>query len=104
MAYGITDNIERLVYGGTKQSTPVVIVTSNQVATSIINSILNINENIADPSPRIVNVCELLAAELVRTPKVERKEIVELAEILLGNLRDSGLPSETGPWGNMRFI
>jgi len=104
MAYGINDEIEKLVYGGTKSSTPVVVQTSNNVATSIINSILNINENIADPSPRIVHVCELLAAELVRTPKLPRKEIVELAEILLGNLRDSGIPSEAGPWGNMRFI
>jgi len=104
MAYGINDEIEKLVYGGTKSSTPVVVQTSNNVATSIINSILNINDNISDPSPRIVHVCELLAAELVRTPKVERKEVVELAEILLGNLRDSGIPSEAGPWGNMRFI
>jgi len=104
MAYGVTDEIERLIYGGTKASTPQIVTTSNNIATSIINSILNINVDITEPSARIVHVCELLAAELVRTPKVERKEIVELAEILLGNLRDGGLPSEAGPWGNMRFF
>lgn len=104
MAYGITDDIERLVYGGTKASTPQVITTSNNVATAIVNSILDLNENIGDPSPRIIHITELIAAELVRTPKVDRKEIVEFAEILLGNLRDSGISSEVGPWANMRFI
>ncbi len=104
MAYGVTDEIEKLVYGGTKSSTPAIVTTANQMATSIINSLLGLNEDISDPSTRIINVCELLAAELVRTPKIDRKEIVELAEILVGNLRDSGIPSEAGPWANMRFI
>lgn len=103
-AYGSTDEIQKLAYGGTKASLPAVVTTANNQATTIINLILGLNEDISSPSTRISNICNLLASEIVKNPKTPVKDWYEEAEILLASVKDQGIPSETGLFANLRFI
>ena len=104
MAYGTTDEIQKLAYGGVKAALPAVVTTANNIATTIINSYLGLNEDIATPTTRISNICNILASEIIKNPKMTFKDIYEEAEIMLGTIQDQGIPSETGLWANLRFI
>ena len=104
MAYGATDEIEKLAYGGVKATTPPVVTTANNQATTIINLVLGLNADITTPSTSIANICNLLASEIVKNPKTLVKDWYEEAEILLLSVKDQGLPSETGLFANIRFI
>jgi len=103
-AYGDTDEIQKLAYGGVKASKPAVVDTANNTATTIINTFLGLNEDITTPSTHIARICDILAANIIKNPKMTFKDIYEEAEIMLSSVKDQGLPSETGLWGNIRFV
>jgi len=103
-AYGSETTIQELVWGGAKASVPSIVTAANNVATTIVNTILDLNADISNPSNRIVNVTNILAAEIVKNPRNNYEQIYKEAEIMLASVRDSGIPSEAGIWGNVRFI
>ena len=104
MVYGTEAGIMALSYGGSKTSTPTIVTTSNQTATSIVNSYLNITKDL-DPVPQIIiDATNLIASELVKNPRTELGSLLETAGILLETLRGEITNKSASRWANMRFV
>ena len=104
MVYGTEAGIMALSYGGSKGVTPAIVTTANQNATSIINGYLNLTEDLVTVPQIIVDACNWIASKFVQNPRVDPKECLEMADILLGTIKDQLSATETSRWANMRFV
>jgi len=104
MVYGTEAGIMALAYGGSKSTTPAIVSTANQNATSIINGYLNLTEDLTSPPQIVVDACNWIASKFVENPRTDPKDCLEMADILLGTIKDQLSQSETSRWANMRFV
>lgn len=105
MAYGTDANIQYLVWGGTKASTPAIVTKANQVMTSMINASLGLSADMS-PTPDIIrDICELGAAGIVKqeTPDTLHpwtKQALEMLNFYKNDLKSN----QIGNWGNVRIV
>lgn len=104
MTYGSDNEVMDFAYGGPKNTTPGIVPTSRQTATTLINQYLNIMNDISPVPPSVNNVANVIASELVKNPRTPLKELLENIDILLSTLRDQINSSEASRWANMRFV
>ena len=104
MAYGTDKDVMSLVYGGPKNTTPAIIGTARQNATSLINGYLNLTSDL-DEAPQIVNdACNWIASEFVKNPKTPAKDLLEMADMLLGTIKDQLNQPEPSRWCTLKFV
>ena len=105
MVYGNTSEVQKLVWGNVKASTPANVSTSLQVATTRINSVLNLTSDLTTVPDRIDTIAELYAAGLIQQARTGREsQFVRQAEEMLEAVKDQMIPSQEGNWGNVRFV
>ena len=56
MVYGDSSEVQKLVWGNVKSSTPANVASALQVATTKINSVLNLQEDMASVPERIKTI------------------------------------------------
>lgn len=105
MAYGTTANIEYLVWGGTKASTPPIVTKANQLMTSTINAALGLSADLTTVPQIIVDICELGAAGIVKQgDKEEMHPWTKQALQILDFYKNDMKPNEKGRWGNVVIL
>ena len=97
MAYGSNDQAQIIAYGAANSDYDTSTDTARQTATSIINSQLNLEEDIKAPSKKIDDCCNLLAAAIISTsPEATAQSAFWIAGMkMLDNLPDN---SADAPW------
>ena len=74
-SYGSDDNTQILAFGAINNSLDTKSAQARSVATSMINSHLNIENDITSPSTRVNDCCNMLAAAILRAkPGVNTKD------------------------------
>ena len=99
-SYSSNANVQNLVYGALNSELDTASTNARDVATSIINSHLNITSDLASPSEAITRCCSLLAAGILSTSpdeNLEQNGYYKAGMALLESLR--GDVSTDGPWG-----
>jgi hypothetical protein len=104
MVYGTDAGIMALAYGGSKSSTPAIVTTANQTATSIVNAYLNLTKDLSSPPQIVIDATNLVAAEIVKNPRTELSALLEAASILLETIRGEITEQSVSRWANMRFV
>lgn len=66
-SYGSDDNTQILAFGAVNNSLDTKSAYARSVATSVINSNLNIENDISSPSDAVNNCCNMLAAAILRS-------------------------------------
>lgn len=104
MPYGTDAGVMALTYGGSKSTVPSIITTARGNATSLINGFLNITEDL-NPVPIIVdNACNWIASEFCKNPTPPAKDLIEMADTLLGTIKDQLSSPSSGRWANIKFV
>ena len=105
MVYGDSAEVQKLVWGDVKGSTPANVSSALMVATIKINSILNLQSDMTSVPQRISTIAEMYAAGLIQEARSGRESTFtkQAIEILLA-IRDQQIPSQEGNWGNVRFV
>lgn len=108
MSYGVGTEVEKLVWGNTRPTPPVVVVTALTTATDIINDALNIRVELTgnDIPPRFAKIAELFAAGIIqeqRKPEVKSQNTMR-AEKLLDGFKDEGSELSRGEAGSVVFL
>jgi len=99
-SYSSNANVQNLVYGTTNSDLDTASSNARDVATSIINSHLNIATDIASPSDAVTRCCTLLAAGILSTSpdeNLEQNGYYKAGMALLESLK--GDVATDGPWG-----
>jgi len=99
-SYSTNANVQNLVYGLTNSDLDTVCSNARDVATSIINSHLNIDADLASPSNAVTRACTMIAAGIISTSpdeNLEQNGYYKAGMILLESLR--GDVTTDGPWG-----
>ncbi len=105
MVYGDTSEVQKLVWGNVKASTPANVTSALQVATTRINSVLNLQTDMSTVPERIKTIAELLAAGLIQEARTGRESTFVLQAMeILNAVRDQQVPGQEGNWGNVRFV
>ena len=104
MVYGTEAGIMALAYGGSKSATPAIVTTANQTATSIVNAYLNLSKDLTSVPQIVIDTTNLIAAEIVKNPRTELKDLLENAAILLETIRGEITEHSASRWANMRFV
>lgn len=88
-SYGSDDNTQILAFGAVNNSLDTKTGQARSVATSIINSHLNIENDITTPSTRVNDCCNMLAAAILRAKPGEntKDSLWEEGMILLEKLK-----------------
>jgi hypothetical protein len=88
-SYGSDDNTQILAFGAINNSLDTKTAQVRSVATSIINSHLNIENDIVSPSTRVNDCCNMLAAAILRSKPGEntKDSLWEEGMILLEKLK-----------------
>jgi len=73
-SYGSDDNTQILAFGAVNNSLDTKTGQARSVATSIINSHLNIENDITSPSTRVNDCCNMLAAAILRSKPGENNK------------------------------
>lgn len=73
-SYGSDDNTQITAFGAINNSLDTKTAQARSQATSIINSHLNIENDIASPSTRINDCCNMLAAAILRSKPGENNK------------------------------
>jgi len=106
MAYGNTDEIEKLAWGGTKSATPAVVTTINNTVTTLINMVLNRNEDFSSTPTIVANVANLMGSEMLRNlgrrTELSNAQIMDELQVLLKSYMDQA-PQDQSRWGNVYF-
>ena len=105
MVYGDSAEVQKLVWGNVKSSTPANVASALQVATTKINSVLNLQTDMSSVPERIKTIAELYAAGLIQEARTGRESTFtkQAMEVLLA-VRDQQIPTQEGNWGNVRFV
>lgn len=103
MAYGNTTTIQQLLWGGVKASVPGNVSAANDEATTIINLVLNRNDDFSTVPTHVERIANMIAAEIVRTPMVKREEIINMSKLLLSAYMDQAPPTQSN-WGNVWWV
>lgn len=98
MSYGSDDNTQILAFGAINNNLDTKTGQARSVATSIINSNLNLENDIASPSTRINDCCNMLAAAILRSKPGEntKDSLWDQGMALLEKLRGDN-PTDA-PW------
>ena len=73
-SYSTGANVQNLVYGATNTDLDAASTAARDAATSIINSYLDIQKDIASPSDAVTRCCTLLAAGMLSTGPKDKLE------------------------------
>lgn len=105
MVYGSTANVQQMVFGGAKASTPTIVTRSLEIMTSKINALLGLAADMS-PVPQIItDIAELGAAGLVKQPNTENPHYWFTAALkMLTEYRNDSKPSQKGQWGHVVHI
>ena len=105
MVYGDSAEVQKLVWGNVKSSTRANVASALQVATTKINSVLNLQTDMSSVPERIKTIAELYAAGLIQEARTGRESTFtkQAMEVLLA-VRDQQIPTQEGNWGNVRFV
>jgi hypothetical protein len=97
-SYGTNTNVQILSFGSANSSLDTKTSLARDVATSIINSHLNIDKDIENPSNAVSKCAEMYAAAILRSkPGEESKDHMwEQAQKLLESLRGDDV--DDAPW------
>ena len=75
MVYGDTSEVQKLLWVILKASTPANFTSELQVATTRINSVLNLQTDLTTVPERIKTIAELLAAGLIQEARTGRESV-----------------------------
>jgi len=99
-SYSTNANVQNLIYGTTNSDLDTASSNARDVATSIINSHLNLTADISSPSDAVARCCTLLAAGILSTSpdeNLEQNGYYKAGMALLASLKGDN-PND-GPWG-----
>lgn len=103
MAYGSATTVQQLLYGSAKAATPDIVTAALQQATTVINILLNRNEDFSTVPQIITDVANTIAHEICRDPlRYDKMKMIELAKYLLGEFMNQSADSETR-WGSVYY-
>jgi hypothetical protein len=106
--YGSTDEIQKLAWGGTKASTPEILASIQNTVTTLINNILNRNEDFATVPTAIGDIANLVGSEILRNRGNRENEmtipqILDMIKVLLMNYKDQA-PASEHRWGTVWYV
>ena len=104
MVYGTEAGIMDFAYGGSKSTTPSIVTTANQTATSVVNAYLNLTKDLSTVPQIVIDATNLIAAEIVKNPRTELGTLLESAAVLLETIRGEITHKSASRWANMRFV
>ena len=104
--YGSTDEMEKLAWGGTKTTTPAVVTTTQNTITTLINLVLNRNEDFSTVPTIISDVANLMGSEILRNlgkrTELSKVQIMDEIRVLLKSYMDQA-PQDQTRWGNVWY-
>ncbi len=98
--------MEKLAWGGTKQSTPAVVTSVQNTVTDVVNLVLNRNEDFSTVPTIISSISNLIGSEILRNlgsrTALNTMQIYDMAAALLKSYMDQA-PQDQSRWGNVFF-
>ncbi len=103
--YGATDEMEKLAWGGTKATTPDRVTAVQNLVTSLINLVLNREEDYATVPEAIDQIANIVASDILKPggDKLTTPQILDEIKVLSMNYMDQAPAGQTN-WGNVRWI
>lgn len=105
MVYGSTANVQHMVFGGAKATTPVIVTRALEFMTTKINTLLGLSADMS-PVPQIItDIAELGASGIVKQPDNENPHYWYTAALkMLTEYRNDSKPSQKGLWGHVVYL
>jgi hypothetical protein len=98
--------MEKMAWGGTKQSTPAVVTSVQNTVTDVVNLVLNRNEDFSTVPTIVSSIANLVGSEILRNlgsrTALNTMQIYDMAAVLLKSYMDQA-PQDQSRWGNVFF-
>lgn len=106
--YGSTDEMQKLAWGGTKSATPDILTSIQNTVTTLINLVLNRNEDYSTVPTAITDIANLVGSEILRNRGSRENElttiqILDMIKALLMSYKDQA-PISENRWGNVWYV
>jgi len=105
--YGDTTAIQELAWGGAKGTLPVKVTAIQNQVTSLINIVLNRNEDFATVPEIIDQIANTVASEILRSSNTRQQlttpQILDMIKVLSKGYMDQAT-EEGAHWGNVRLV
>mgnify|MGYP006899561468 FL=1 len=98
--------MEKMAWGGTKQSTPAVVTSVQNTVTDVVNLVLNRNEDFSTVPTIVSSIANLVGSEILRNlgsrTALNTMQIYDMSAVLLKSYMDQA-PQDQSRWGNVFF-
>ena len=100
--------MQKLAWGGTKASTPDILTSIQNTITTLINLVLNRNEDYSTVPTAINDIANLVGSEVLRNRGSRENElttiqILDMIKALLMSYKDQA-PISENRWGNVWYV
>ena len=103
--YGDTSEMQKLAWGGAKDILPDKVKAVQNQVTSLINNVINRNEDYGTVPESIGQIANTVASDILRPggDKLTTPQILDMLKVLLGDYMDNAPAGETN-WATVRWI